>query len=275
MPGGVDEGLPGRGILLRSPFVLLTLCTQRDVPLVLFFDELDLLAAANPAVRDSFMGFLRAIRQSTGACAKRAVLAVVGISSYEALELDAVAGGAGNADPARGGVPVPSPWGDRVKEQHFLLPELKAVAQEYTADYGVTLPDFFIEDLFGSTHGCGRGSGGGGVADSWRRHPGLTMMALRDYHEHAVLQCGRSNGGDLPSWDSFCRTRFWETMLSNVALQTAVGAVTSSHLCRSIIERKGLLLRLGCVPLFRASESKQRTQTRPSSAARTLRRCAG
>lgn len=65
-----------------SFFKILMLCSQRDVPLVLFFDELDLLVAANPAVKDSFLGFLRSIRQDQSTRAKPAVLAVVGIGSY-------------------------------------------------------------------------------------------------------------------------------------------------------------------------------------------------
>ena len=120
------------------------LCTQRDVPLVLFFDELDLLVAANPAVKDSFLGFLRSIRQDQSTRAKPAVLAVVGIGSYEVLKLG----------DASGAHVSPFNVSDDYKEQHFLLDELVAVVKEYTAEHGVSLPQDFIEDLFGSTDGC-------------------------------------------------------------------------------------------------------------------------
>lgn len=68
------------------------------------------------------------------------------------------------------------------------------------------------------------------------------MLALREYHEHAVLQRGHNYGGVLPSWDIFCRRHFWATVLANDSLETAMSAVTSSQLCRSFIERKGLLV---------------------------------
>ena len=92
------------------------------------------------------------------------------------------------------------------------------------------------------------------------------MMALRDYHEHAVLQPGRNYGGVLPSWDIFCRTHFWDTMLSNVSLLTAVGAVTRSQLCCSFMEQKGLLLQndsfdLGACAVAQAAKSNLNTTT--------------
>ena len=134
---------------------------QRTVPLVLFFDELDLLVMAAPDVKEDFLNTLRTIRQDQVTLKNRSVLAVVGIGSYEVLKLAAVAGGAGSADPARGAARVASPFnvGDDFKEQHFLLSELAAVVQEYTTDHRVTLPEHFIDDLFGGTHGCVSGGG--------------------------------------------------------------------------------------------------------------------
>lgn len=68
------------------------------------------------------------------------------------------------------------------------------------------------------------------------------MMALSEYHTHAVVHRQRNYGGVLPSWDIFCRTHFWGTMLSNRSLHTAFSAVTKQPLCRDYIERKQLLL---------------------------------
>src|SRR5262249_49191568 len=83
-------------------------------------------------------------------------------------------------------------------------------------------------------------------ADTRRRHPGLTMMALREYHENAVVHCARNFGSnEPPSWESFCHQHFWAVMLANRSLVTAVGAATSSQLCCSFIAKRGLLLLSG------------------------------
>ena len=70
------------------------------------------------------------------------------------------------------------------------------------------------------------------------------MMAMREYHENAVVNCVRNFGiKEPPSWDSFCYQHFWATMLAHRSLKTAVGAVTSSQVCCSFIEKKDLLSR--------------------------------
>lgn len=68
------------------------------------------------------------------------------------------------------------------------------------------------------------------------------MMALSEYHKHAVAHRQRHYDGVLPSWDIFCHTHFWETMLANRSLHTAFAAVTTEPLCQYYIERKHLLL---------------------------------
>jgi hypothetical protein len=68
------------------------------------------------------------------------------------------------------------------------------------------------------------------------------MMALREYHETAVVNRVRNFGSNVPpSWDSFCHQHFWAIMLAHRSLVTAVGAVTSSQLCCSFIEKRDLL----------------------------------
>ncbi len=76
------------------------------------------------------------------------------------------------------------------------------------------------------------------------------MMALRDYHDNAVVQCARNFGSHVPpSWDGFCYKHFWGTMLANVSLYTAVEEVTCSQLCCEFIEKKGLLTLSGSFEL--------------------------
>jgi hypothetical protein len=129
---------------------------------VLFFDELDMLVAASPAVKLDFLAFIRALkqRQESVPVDKRPVRAVVGIGSYEVLMLaDTVIAhrdGSGDVDRALRVARVVSPFNvsDDFKEQHFQLEELTAVVQEYMTEHNVALPKHFTEDLFASTHGC-------------------------------------------------------------------------------------------------------------------------
>ena len=142
-------------------FQILMQSTQRPVPLVLFFDELDYLVAPSPAVKLDFLAFIRALKQHNQSVPfdKRSVRAVVGIGSYEVLKLaDTVIArrdGGGDADPALGQALLVSPFNvsDDFKEQHFQLEELAAVLQEYMTEHHVVLPEHFTEDLFASTHG--------------------------------------------------------------------------------------------------------------------------
>ena len=68
---------------------------------MLFFDELDMLVAANPDVKIDFLAFVRALkqRQEPVPVDMRSVRAVVGIGSYEVLMLadTVVRGGGGDA----------------------------------------------------------------------------------------------------------------------------------------------------------------------------------
>ena len=124
---------------------------------MLFFDELDMLVAANPDVKIDFLAFVRALkqRQEPVPVDMRSVRAVVGIGSYEVLMLaDTVVRG-GGGDAARGAVRIASPFNvsDDFKEQHFQCEELAVVVQAYATEHGVELPQHFTEDLFASTHG--------------------------------------------------------------------------------------------------------------------------
>ena len=75
-------------------------------------------------------------------------------------------------------------------------------------------------------------------------HPGLTMMALREYHTHAVVHRQHNYSGMLPSWDIFCHTHFWGMMLANRSLDR-FSVVTKQPLCHHYIARKQLLLLSG------------------------------
>ena len=160
------------------------------------------------------------------------------------------------------GSAIASPFNvsDDFKEQHFQCEELAVVVQAYATEHGVELPQHFTEDLFASTHGYTasvvRFPTSPHFAD--RRHPGLTMLALREYHENAVVQCARNFGGNVPpSWESFCHQHFWAVMLANRSLVTAVSAATSSQLCCSFIERRGLLLLSGSFELGMVAAASQ------------------
>jgi hypothetical protein len=127
--------------------LLLNTCTQESSgqaakPLVLVIDEMDLLLRANPAVKDSLLGFIRGLKIMT-----TAVRSVIGIGAFQVLQL-------GDSGPT-----AMSPFNvvDQFVEQHFTLDELVAVLSEYASDLQVSLhpsPAQFAEDLYASTDGC-------------------------------------------------------------------------------------------------------------------------
>jgi hypothetical protein len=111
---------------------------------VLFFDEFDILVAANLEVKRSFLNFVRALKQQLQGVAveRRPLLSVVGIGTYEVMKL-------ADAD----GKASPFNVTEDFKERHFQFDELVAVVRAYAEEHQVELPKLFAEDVFASTHG--------------------------------------------------------------------------------------------------------------------------
>jgi hypothetical protein len=207
--------------------------------LVIFLDELDMLLGANPAVKDDFLNFLRGLKH------EKRVKAVVGIGSYEVLRLGAPELADGD-DPARASTALRSPFNvsDGFGEQHFLLEEVKAVVNEYVAEHHVTLPESFVEDLYGSTHGYAA-SLAMCLMNTQSRHPGLTMMALHEYDNTVVRLAGKNFNGVRPDWTGFCRAHFWPFITVHESLRSAVNNIAKSDLCRAFLTRRNLLCTQG------------------------------